>query len=285
MSQPEPRVLLDGLAIVECPRWHDDRLWFCHWGMEEIVAVDLDGNAEVMAPGLPGLGWGISWLPDGRLLIAGEPDLRRQEPDGSVVTHADLSALSTTSWSEILVDGRGNIYVNSINFDFLGGGGEPTQGLIALVTPDGAVRQVAGDLHFPNGMVVTPDNRTLIISESFAAQLTAFDIESDGSLTNRRVWAGDVGPDGICLDADGAIWTSGAVMGDTVVRVREGREVLDEVPIDLDCFATMLGGPDRRSLFLCMAKWLGPDKIDEAVERRTGQVRVLDAPAPGVGWP
>ena len=105
--------------------------------MEEIVAVDLDGNAEVMAPGLPGLGWGISWLPDGRLLIAGEPELRRQEPDGTIVTHADLSALSTTSWSEILVDGRGNVYVNSINFDFLGGGGEPTHGLIALVTPDG----------------------------------------------------------------------------------------------------------------------------------------------------
>jgi len=191
-SKPEPTVLLDRLAYVESPRWHAGRLWFAHWGTGEIVAVDPFGNSEVTGHGPPGLGWSIDWLPDGRLLVTGK-ELLRMEPDGSMVRHADLSGLADF-WNEIVVDGRGNIYLNSIRFGFLAGE-PPTSGIIALVTPDGSARQVAGDLAFPNGMVITPDNKTLIISESFTGRLIAFDIADDGSLSNRRVWAEGLGPD------------------------------------------------------------------------------------------
>src|SRR5919202_187076 len=193
----DAKVLLDGLAYVESPRWHEGRLWFAHWGTGEIVAVDLHGNKEVTGHGPPGLGWSIDWLPDGRLLVTGK-ELLRMEPDGAMVRHADLSEIAD-GWNEIVVDGRGNIYLNSINFQFLAGA-QPKPGIIALVTPDGTARQVAGDLSFPNGMVITPDNSTLIISESFTGRLIAFDIVADGSLSNRRVWAAGLLPDGICLD-------------------------------------------------------------------------------------
>ncbi|HZA78763.1 MAG TPA: SMP-30/gluconolactonase/LRE family protein [Acidimicrobiales bacterium] len=279
----EVRVLVDGLAYVESPRWHDGRLWFSHWGAEEVLAVDLEGNCEVAAPGRPGLGWATEWLPDGRLLVTGETLLRR-EPDGSFVVHTDISNVCTRGCSEIVVDGRGNIYINSIEFDFLGGG-EPTGGVIALVTPDGVVRQVAGDLAFPNGMVVTPDNSTLIVGESFASRLTAFDIADDGTLTNRRTWAENVGPDGITMDAEGGIWASSAAMSKDCARIVEGGEITHRIALDRDCFACMLGGPDRRTLFMMTAVWLGPDKVDEALARRTGRVLSTEVDVPGVGWP
>ena len=174
------------------------------------------------------------------------------EPDGSMVRHADLSGISSFGWNEIVVDGRGNIYLNSINFGFLEGS-QPKSGIIALVTPDGKARKVAGDLAFPNGMVITPDNSTLIVSESFTGRLIAFDIEATGHLANRRVWAEGLGPDGICMDAEGAIWVQ---TGDTrthsgrddapegaVVRVREGGEVCERIEYDRAIFAVMLGGP------------------------------------------
>jgi sugar lactone lactonase YvrE len=284
----EPRVLLEGLAMPESPRWHDGRLWFSNWGADEIVAVDLDGNSTVMGHGPEGAGWAVNWLPDARMLITGG-DLIRVEADGSRVRHADLSHISPHGWSEITVDGRGNVYVNTINFDFadfeavLTSGQAP--GKIALVTPDGAVREVADEIAFPNGMVVTPDNRTLIVAESFAARLTAFDIAEDGTLSNRRAWADGVGPDGICLDADGCIWASSGVMVNDCARIREGGEVLEAVGLDRSCFATMLGGPDRRTLFMLTAEWRGTEGMDDVIRARTGQVLVADAPAPGVGWP
>src|SRR3989440_4766944 len=201
-SRPEPKVLLDGLAYVESPRWHEGRLWFPHWGTGEIVAVDPFGHSEVTGHGPVGLGWSIDWLPDGRLLVTGK-ELLRMEPNGSMVRHTDLSGISSFGWNEIVVDGRGNIYLNSINFGFLEGS-QPKSGMIALVTPDGKARQVAGDLAFPNGMVNTPDNRTLIISESFTGRLIAFDIDADGSLSNRRGWAEGPLPAGNCLAGAGA---------------------------------------------------------------------------------
>lgn len=203
-SMLKPKVLLDGLAYVESARWHEGRLWFAHWGTAEVVAVDLNGKSEVITRHVPpALGWSIDWLPDGRLLVTGKK-LMRMEPDGSMVRHTDLSNVSKFGWNEMVVDGRGNIYINSINFGFLAGE-QPKSGIIALVTPDGKARKVAGDLAFPNGMVITPDNSTLIVSESFTGRLIAFDITSDGSLSNRRIWAEGLGPDGICIDAEGAI--------------------------------------------------------------------------------
>lgn len=286
---PETRVLLDGFGMGESPRWHDGRLWFSSWGTDEVVAVDLDGTSETIGRGGGGAGWATNWLPDGRLLISG-PELIRVEPDGSRVRHADLSRISPYGWSEMTVDGRGNVYVNSLNFDFanfkeiLGSGEAP--GKIALVTPDGEVREVADGLAFPNGMVVTPDNGTLIVAESFARRLTAFDIGVDGSLSNRRTWA-DVTGDGICLDAAGAVWTTDVGPGDSGVclRVCEGGDVLDRIELDRPCYACMLGGEDGRTLFMVAQKWFGPDRMAELIEAKTGQVLTARVAVPHAGWP
>jgi sugar lactone lactonase YvrE len=272
----------------ESPRWHDGRLWFSNWGTDEIVAVDLRGKSEVIRRGGGGSGWAVDWLPDGRMLITGG-QLIRVEPDGSRVRHADLSHISD-GWSEITVDGRGNVYVNTINFDFadfndtLASGKAP--GKIVLVTPDGEAREVADELAFPNGMVVTPDNGTLIVAESFARRLTAFDIGADGRLSNRRVWA-DVTGDGICLDADGAVWCSdvGPGEGGVCLRVREGGDVLDRIELDRPCYALMLGGDDGRTLFLVVAKWFGPDRMDELLEAKTGRILTTQVAVPHAGWP
>jgi sugar lactone lactonase YvrE len=278
-------VLLSDLVIGESPRWHEDRLWFAHWGTGEIVAVDLEGDSEIVANGRPGLGWSIDWLPDGRLLVTGE-ELTRHEPDGSMVRHADLSSIDDTGWNEIVVDGRGNVYVNSVGFHF--GAEEFRPGAIALITPDGSVRQVADGIAFANGMVVTPDNSTLVIAESFAGTLTAFDIAADGSLSNRRVWAAGVAPDGICIDLDGAIWTgSGA---SSCVRVGDGGELLDRIELDGMPFACMLGGPGRKTLFVMVADWDRSADPGDNMARltsgpRTGQIITIEAPAPGAGWP
>jgi sugar lactone lactonase YvrE len=177
---PEPEVLLSGLGIPESPRWHEGRLWFCNWIDRQVVAVDMDGTAEVMLTRDPAsfpMGYSIDWLPDGRLLTTGDK-IRRQEPDGSMAVHSGQQA------NEIVVDARGNAYINGADFDFVAGA-PPKQGYIKLVTPDGQLRQVADDIQFPNGMVISPDGRTLIISESFAGQLTAFDIDADGGLSGR----------------------------------------------------------------------------------------------------
>jgi sugar lactone lactonase YvrE len=283
------RVLVDGLGMGESPRWQQGRLWFSNWGTDEIVAVDLAGTSEVIGRGGGGSGWAVNWLPDGRMLITGGK-LIRVEPDGSRVRHADLSHISPYGVSEITVDGRGNIYVNAINFDFadfnevIASGQAP--GKIALVTPDGEAREVAAGLAFPNGMVVTPDNATLIVAESFARRLTAFDIGPDGSLSNRRIWA-EVTGDGICLDADGAVWTSDVGPGDAGVclRVREGGEVLDRIELDRPCYACMLGGEDGRTLFMVVAKWFGPDKMDELIQAKTGQILTAQVAVPHAGWP
>jgi sugar lactone lactonase YvrE len=284
-SVPEVQTLLTGLAFGESPRWHEDRLWFSNWGMQEVIAIDLDGKSEVIVRVPTTIPFCIDWLPDGRLLVVSgrEGLLLRREPDGSLVTYADLSRLSDRGWNEIVVDGRGNAYINGGGFDFLAGE-EFVPGIVALVTPDGSARQVADGISFPNGMVVTPDNSTLIVAESYAKRLTAFDIAADGSLTNRRVWADLVGgfPDGICLDAENAIWY-GDVPNKRCVRVREGGEVLQSIDLDRGCFACMLGGTDKRTLFLMAAEWRGPANMAEGA--RTGQVLTVEARAPGVGWP
>ncbi|HZB95575.1 MAG TPA: SMP-30/gluconolactonase/LRE family protein, partial [Herpetosiphonaceae bacterium] len=241
------------------------------------------GKRELIVT-IPSFPFCIDWLPDGRLLVVsgGEGRLLAQESDGSFVTYADLSTLSPHPWNEIVVDGRGNAYVNTIGFDFPGG--EFAPGLIALVTPGGAVRQVVDGVAFPNGMVVTPDNAMLILAESYGNRLTAFDIAADGSLTNRRTWAALDGgyPDGICLDAEGAIWYAD-VPNRRCVRLREGGTVLQTVDLDRGCFACMLGGVDNCTLFVVAAAWNGPESM--AGGQRTGLVLRVEAPAPGAGWP
>jgi sugar lactone lactonase YvrE len=284
----ELHTLMTGLVVGESPRWHEGRLWFSNWGAQEVLAVDPDGSGEVVSRVPTTVPFSIDWLPDGRLLVVSGQEglLLRREADGSLVTHAGLRGLSDGPWNEIVVDGRGNIYVNSIGFRF--GEEEFRPGILALVTPDGSVRQVADQLAFPNGMVVTPDNGTLIVAESFPGRLAAFDVGADGSLTNRRVWA-ELGPasgDGICLDAEGAIWSPAMRKGrPACVRVHEGGEILQRIDLDLACFACMLGGEDGRTLFMMVAEWRGAEQMDSLFRSRTGRVLTVPAPAPGAGWP
>jgi sugar lactone lactonase YvrE len=284
MATRDTTLLLDRLAFVESPRWHDDRLWFSHWGTEEIVAVDLHGRSEVVGRGPAGFGWATEWLPDGRMLLTG-PELLREEPDGTRVRHADLGPIAVKGCAEIVVNANGDAYVNSINFDFMGG--EQPQsppGIVALVTPDGSARKVADGIAFPNGMVITPDGSTLILSESFTGGLLAFDIGLGGGLSNRRVWAEGIAPDGICLDAEGCIWTHDAQRR-SAARVREGGEIVERIPVEKDLFATMLGGPDGRTLFLMLADWAGVENAEAQIAKRTGEVRIAHVDVPHAGRP
>jgi len=259
---PRPRSLLTGLAYGESPRWHDGRLWFCNWVAQQIVAVDPSGNSEVVTRvPFESFPFSIDWLPDGRLLMASmsERPLLRREPDGAWVAHADTRGLAKAGWNEIVVDRHGNAYVNGGGFDMRAG--EPfAPGIIARVTPDGAARQVADDIH------------------------SAFDIGADGSLTHRRVWADlvDGAPDGICFDAGNAIWYAD-VPNKRCVRVREGGAVLQTIDVDRGCFACMLGGADKRTLFILAAEWHGFENMTDG--SRTGEVLTAVVSAPGAGWP
>jgi sugar lactone lactonase YvrE len=281
-STGEMWTLLSGRAFVESPRWHEGRLWFCDWLTQEIISVDLRGKSEVMFR-VESLPFSIDWLLDGRLVVTSGTQVLLEQPDGSLATYADLSSLCKKGLNEIVVDGRGNVYVNDVGFDLMAGE-KFAPGIIALLTPDGASRQAADGLAFPNGMAVTPDNSTLIVAESYGQKLTAFDIKPDGSLSKRRVWA-DLGkgvPDGICIDADKAVWY-GDVPNKRCVRVREGGEVLQVINLDRGCFACILGGTDGKTLFMLAAEWHGVSNMSDGA--RTGQVVTVGAPAPGAGWP
>jgi sugar lactone lactonase YvrE len=280
-SAPEVKTLMTGLALVESPRWHDGRLWFSDWGAGELIAVGLEGESEVILR-MSSFPFSIDWLPDGRLLIVNEKRVLRREPDGSLTIHSDLTHLSDKNWNEIVVDGRGNVYVNNVGFDFPGGTFAP--GIVAVVTPDGAARRVADGVAFPNGMAVTPDNSTLILAESYGRKLTGLDIAPDGGLSNKRVWAdlGDGVPDGICVDAEGAVWYAD-VPNKRCVRVREGGEALQTIAIDRGCFSCALGGTDERTLFIAAAEWGGPMNMIGAA--RTGQILSAAAPSSHAGWP
>lgn len=289
----KPTFLIDNLAFPESPRWHNNRLYVSDWGGQELLTLDSQNKREVVTE-VQAFPFCTAFLHDGQLLVVKGHQVLRMEVKGSLVLYADLSVLSSYGWNEIVADGRGNVYVNGGSDGFAG---EP--GFIVLVTPDGSIKQVADGLAFPNGMAITPDNATLIIAESYSKQLTAYDIASDGSLSNRRVWAetGEFGPDGICIDAEGAVWCGS---GQRCLRLREGGEVLQEVPLELFCTACMLGGSDKKTLYMTVLDWGGEEtmaeigRIAESLEagqpakwsgKRTGQLLSIPAPAAGVGWP
>jgi sugar lactone lactonase YvrE len=285
----EPHLLANDLVIGESARWHDGRVWLSNWGAREILAFDLEGKREVVTRVPTTLPFSIDWLPDGQLLVVSGPEQRllRQQRDGSLIDHADMSGLPG-GLNEIVVDGRGTIYVNGGNDFYPDEGVAP--GFIAAITPDGVVRQVAREIAFPNGMAVTDDNSTLIIAESFAGKLTAFDISEDGGLDNRRTFA-EVLADGICMDAEGAVWTpSWYDNGPCCLRVAEGGEVLDRVPLGQAGFACALGGPEGRTLFMLSADWhMDEDFMDNLKRltegRRTGQLHTTTVAVPSAGWP
>jgi sugar lactone lactonase YvrE len=276
------RTLLTGRGLVESPRWHGDRLYFSDWSAGEVLTVDLAGHSEVVAQ-VKSLPLCTGWLPDGRMLIvsSGDGRLLRREADGSLTTYADLGR---PGWNDIVVDGRGHAYVNGAGFNPMAGEAFAPGG-VSLVTPDGTVRQVADDIAFPNGMTVTADNSTLIVADSYGHQLVGFDIDADGGLSGRRVWAdlGDGVPDGISVDAQNAVWYAD-VPGKQCVRVAEGGKVLQTVELDRGGFACVLGGPGRNTLFIVAAEWRGMGQA-EMVTPGSGQVLAVEVEVPGAGWP
>ncbi len=293
MSLTQPRMaepFLDGLQFGEGPRWHDGRLFYSDFYEHAVFSVDEGGSRrhELDVAGQPS---GLGWLPDGRLLVVSMTDRRvlRAEPDGTVALHADLSALATGYANDMVVDAAGRSYVGNFGFDlaalFAGGPDAPpfTKAPLIRIDPDGTTMVATAELSFPNGTVIFPGGRLLVVGESFAGRMTAFDIADDGVLSGQRVWAklDAVAPDGCCLDAEGAIWVANAG-GPECVRVAEGGTVLDRVVTEEPCFACMLGGEDRRTLFCITGPSSNPPEVDGLGLGRIMKARV---DVPGAGLP
>ncbi|MEU6701571.1 SMP-30/gluconolactonase/LRE family protein [Pseudonocardia sp. NPDC046786] len=271
----EISTIVSGLTYTECPRWHDGRLWFVDFYTHQVLSVAEDGSDQRLEAEVPEQPSGLGWLPDGRLLVVSMRDARvlRREPDGTLVTHADVSAHTGGHLNDMVVDARGRAYAGNFGFDLMGGAPLQTASLVRI-DPDGSVAVVADDLWFPNGSVIT-DGGTLLVNETFGNRITAFDIAEDGSLSGRRVWASfgelpdrdvekalgqiAVAPDGCGLDAEGALWVADALNA-RLIRVREGGEIVDTIETGTGVFACMLGGSDGRTLFASVA----PDFHEEA---------------------
>lgn len=282
-----PTLLADNLKFPEGPRWHDGKLWFSDYATNQFLSVDLNGRLQPIAH-LPDLPTAHDWTADGRIRIVSANDRRLLTlEDGDLVEVADMSHLVQYACGEMVIDQHGRAYVGNIGFDFGTPPPAPNPGSILLVTPDGRAQIVAEGLGFPNGMVITPDGRTLIVAESHNARLTAFTIEADGTLSNRRAWAqfdntlsyedGRFTPDGIVLDAEGAVWVAAL---DSVLRIEEGGRILDRIPMDSHPLACMLGGPDRRTLFILTTTALDP--TDPAAN---GCIESIEVETPGAGLP
>jgi len=299
MSTRAIRTVVSGMSFTECPRWHEGRLWFADFYTGAIYSVEEDGTGlrtEVEVPHQPS---GLGWLPDGRLVFVSMRDARvvRREPDGTLVTHADVSSHVTGHPNDLVVDDRGRAWLSNFGFDLMAGADVATAGLLRI-DPDGTVVRVAEDLWFPNGSVLTPDGGTLLIDETFGNRVSAFDVLEDGTLGPRRDWArfGDpptsrvlaevlpglvAAPDGCGLDAEGCLWVADGV-GGRVLRVREGGEVVEEVHPGTGVFACMLGGAAGTTLFMCCA----PDFDEHARSAvREAEIRAVTVEVPHAGLP
>lgn len=276
---------LSGLAFPESPRWHQGALWFSDFYDHRVCRVTADGRAETVVE-VPGQPSGLGWLPDGRLLVVAMNDRRLLCLDaGSLVEVADLRALAPGPCNDMLVDAQGRAYIGNFGFDLQGRAPFAPASLI-LVTPDGRARTVADNMYFPNGTVLTPDGRTLIVGESYGQRLTAFDVMEDGSLERRRVWAQlegkGVGPDGMCLDAEGGVWLASPVSRE-VLRVREGGQVTHRIATAGQAVACMLGGADRRTLFVLTGRVLVTP--EESRAERSGMIYATRVEVAGAGMP
>ena len=277
----ETTVLLDGLIFPEGPRWHDNKLWFSDMAAQQVMTVDLEGNVETIVH-VPAQPSGLGWLPDGRLLIVsmGDRKLLRLDPDG-LTEVADIYHLASCHCNDMVVDSQGRAYIGNFGFE-LAMDAPFKKAEIIMVTPDGDARIVATDMAFPNGSVITPDGKKFIVGETYASRLTAFDIEPDGSFSNRRVWAAlkNAVPDGICLDAEDAIWVASPTSAE-VLRVKQGGEVTDRIKVATQAFACMLGGPDRKTLFVLTAN----NVPSEITEEPSGKIETVRVDIPGAGLP
>lgn len=282
MNPTKPEVLLDGLTFPEAPRWREGKLWFSDFYSHRVMTVELDGRAQTLVE-VPERPSGLGWTSTGELLVVSMLDRRVLRFDGNRLhLYADLSALATGPCNDMVVDAAGRAYVGNFGYDHHGGEAS-RNACLARVDPDGRVVRAADDLAFPNGMVITPEGRTLVVGETNAQRLTAFDVGADGSLSNRRLFAEIPGcfPDGICLDVEGAIWVTNP-RGDRVVRVFEGGRIAQTVSTGArGSFACMLGGGDRRTLFVLTNTGSGP-----AMAKKTdGRIETVRVDVPGAGLP
>jgi sugar lactone lactonase YvrE len=279
-------VVASGFGFLEAPRWHEDRIWFSDFYTHRVLSAREDGSGLRTEASVPHQPAGLGWLPDGRLLVVSMRDRKvlRREPDGTLVVHADLGGHATGHANDMVLDAAGRAYVGNFGFDLMSGAPLETASL-HRVDPDGAVTEVASDLWFPNGSVITPDG-VLIVNETFGNRCTAFDLTVDGRLANRRVWA-EFGPlpagramdkvlaqctvagDGACLDSEGAVWIADAA-GSRLLRVEEGGEVTDELHPGSPVYACALGGTDGRTLYACAA----PD-FDEAARSAAREAALI----------
>jgi sugar lactone lactonase YvrE len=276
------KTLIDGLAFPEGPRWHEGKFFFSDMHAHHVLAVDMAGKREVVCE-VPARPSGLGWTPDGRMLVVSMSDrkLMRLDRDGLKAV-ADLSKLAPFDCNDMVVDSQGRAYVGNFGFD-LHANETPRATTLVMVATDGNARIAAEELMFPNGVVITPDGKTLVVGETFGRRLTAFDIGADGSLTNRRVWA-DLGkslPDGICLDAENAIWVACPTASE-VIRVKQGGEVTERIKVETDAFACMLGGPDGRALFVATAPNSDPEKCRAT---RGGRIETVQVEVPRAGLP
>ena len=278
----KPEVLLDGLTFPEGPRWREGRLWFSDFYTHRVMTVDLEGRAETIVE-VPQRPSGLGWTPSGELLVVSMLDRRLLRFDGKRLhLVADLSGLATGPCNDMVVDASGRAYVGNFGYDRHAGEPERTT-CIARIDPDGRVAAAADELVFPNGMVLTPDGKTLIVAETFAHRLTAFDVAADGALARRRVFAETPGcfPDGICLDAEGAVWVADA-RGNHVQRFLQAGQVAQSVATPgRSSYACMLGGPARRTLFILTNTGSGP----AMAQKRDGRIEMVEVAVPGAGLP
>jgi sugar lactone lactonase YvrE len=283
MAERTPTIVLEGLAFPEGPRWHEGHLVFSDQHDRRVVRMDTAGAAETVVE-VPQQPSGLGWLPDGRMLISSMLDRRVLRFDGAeLVEHADLSGLATGQCNDMVVDGQGRAYVGNFGFDMYGGEAARDT-CIVLVEADGSTRIAADAVAFPNGTVITDDGSTLIVGESYGGRLTAFTIAGDGTLVDRRLFAQLRGavPDGICLDAEGAVWVACPLTG-RCLHVRDGGDVLDEIEVNGEfAYACMLGGDDRRTLYICTAASSDPK---ETRTLRSGRIEAIAVDVPGSGRP
>jgi|TARA_B110000263_G_scaffold167882_1_gene146234 sugar lactone lactonase YvrE len=285
------RILMDGLTFGEGPRWHDGKFYFSDFYSHKVFSLDMEGNSEVIVE-VPGQPSGLGWMPDGTMLIVSMKDKKLLSFINNTLSEvADLSDLAGFHCNDMVVDDRGNAYIGNFGFNTYSGEEIKPANLI-LVRPGEDPCVAADNLLFPNGAVITPDGRTLIVGETYAARLTSFDINQDATLSNRRVWAdftldakeGEVPvPDGMCLDAEGAIWVASPTTAD-VIRIKEGGEILDRIPVETNAYACMLGGDDLKTLFICTSKASGVDP-EAALREKSGKIETIKVEVPGTGKP
>ena len=285
------RILMDGLTFGEGPRWHDGKFYFSDFYSHKVFSLDMEGNSEVIVE-VPGQPSGLGWMPDGTMLIVSMKDKKLLSFNNKTLSEvADLSDFAGFHCNDMVVDDRGNAYIGNFGFNTYSGEEIKPANLI-LVRPGEDPCVAADNLLFPNGAVITPDGKTLIVGETYAARLTSFDINQDATLSNRRVWAdftldakeGEVPvPDGMCLDAEGAIWVASPTTAD-VIRIKEGGEILDRIPVETNAYACMLGGDDLKTLFICTSKASGVDP-EAALREKSGKIETIKVEVPGTGKP